>query len=82
MVEESKKVSKKILIGSIVLTIICLALGVTCAIIRKFDLLSAILLGVVVVFGIVISITVWKEAVDQKNDAKNAAESKPEEQTK
>lgn len=67
-------VSKKILIGSIIATLVCLALGIACAIIRKFDILSSILLGVVVLFGIIISISVWREAVDQKNDAKKPVE--------
>lgn len=72
-------VSKKVLIGSIIATLVSLALGIACAIIRKFDVLSSILLGFVVLFGIIISITVWKEAVDQKNDRLNAG-SNPEDQ--
>lgn len=64
-------VSKKVMIGCIIVTVLCLALSIATAIIRSFDILSSCLLGVTVVFGIVISITVWKEAVDQKNDAKN-----------
>ena len=61
-------VSKKVLIGSIVTVLICLALSVTCAIIRSFDVVSVILLAVVVVLGIVISITAWREVVNQKRE--------------
>lgn len=61
-------VSKKVLIGSIVTVLICLALSVTCAIIRSFDVVSVILLAVVVVLGIVIAITAWREVVNQKRE--------------
>ena len=61
-------VSKKVLIGSLVTVLICLALSVTCAIIRSFDVVSVILLAVVVVLGIVISITAWREVVNQKRE--------------
>ena len=63
-------VSKKIMISSITTVLLCLALGITCAIIRKFDVVSAILLGIVIVFAIIISITTWREAVSQKEDNK------------
>ena len=61
-------VSKKVLIGSIVTVLICLALSVTCAIIRSFDVVSVLLLAVVVVLGIVIAITAWREVVNQKRE--------------
>ena len=61
-------VSKKVLIGSIVTVLVCLALSVTCAIIRSFDVVSVILLAVVVVLGIVIAITAWREIVNQKRE--------------
>jgi hypothetical protein len=61
-------VSKNVLVGSIVTVLICLALSVTCAIIRSFDVVSVILLAVVVVLGIVIAVTAWREIVNQKHD--------------
>ncbi len=61
-------VSKKVLLGSIITVLICLALGITCAIIRSFDVVSVILLAVVIVLSIVISITAWREQVNKKND--------------
>lgn len=63
-------VSKKIMISSITTVLLCLALGIACAIIRKFDVVSAILLGIVIIFSIIISITTWREAVSQKEDNK------------
>lgn len=61
-------VSKKVLIGSIVTVLVCLALSVTCAIIRSFDVVSVILLAIVVILGIVIAITSWREIVNQKRE--------------
>ncbi len=61
-------VSKKVLIGSIVTVLVCLALSITCAIIRSFDVVSVILLAVVVILGIVIAITAWREVVNQKRE--------------
>ena len=61
-------VSKKVLIGSIVTVLVCLALSVTWAIIRSFDVVSVILLAIVVILGIVIAITSWREIVNQKRE--------------
>ena len=61
-------VSKKVLIGSIITVILCLIASIVCAIIRKFDVVSAILLSVVVILGIVIAIVSWREVVNQKNE--------------
>lgn len=61
-------VSKKLLVGSIITVIICLAVSIACACIRHFDVVSVILLSVVVVLGIVTSITAWREIVNQKHD--------------
>lgn len=61
-------VSRNVLIGCIVTVLICLAVSITCAIIRSFDVVSVILLAVVVVLGIIISITAWREIVNQKHD--------------
>lgn len=63
-------ISKKIMISSIATVLLCLALGITCAIISKFSVVSVILLGIVVVFSIIISVTTWREAVVQKEDNK------------
>lgn len=63
-------VSKKIMISSICTVLLCLALGITCAIVRKFDVTSVIFLGAIIVFAIIISITTWREAVSQKEDNK------------
>lgn len=61
-------VSKKIMISSIITILICLALGVTCAIIRKFDVVSVILLGVIIILSIAVAVTNWREAVNQKQE--------------
>ena len=61
-------VSRKIMIGSIVTILLCLALGITCAIIKNFDVVSVILLGVVIALSIAVSVTTWREAVNQKQD--------------
>ena len=61
-------VSKKVLIGSIITVILCLIASIVCAIIRKFDVVSVILLSVVVILGIVIAIVSWRVVVNQKNE--------------
>lgn len=61
-------VSRKIMIGSVITILLCLALGITCAIIRKFDVVSVILLGVVIALSIAVSVTTWREAVNQKEE--------------
>ena len=61
-------VSRKIMIGSVITILLCVALGVTCAIIRKFDVVSVILLGVVIGLSIAVAVTTWREAVNQKNE--------------
>lgn len=61
-------VSRKIMIGSVVTILLCIALGITCAIIRKFDVVSVILLGVVIALSIAVSVTTWREAVNQKQE--------------
>lgn len=63
-------VSKRIMIGSIITILLCIALGVTCAVIRKFDVVSVILLGIIIVLAIAVSVTTWREAVNQKNENK------------
>ena len=63
-------VSKKVMISSVVTILLCLVLGITCAIIRKFDVVSVILLGVIIAFAIAVAITSWREAVNQKNENK------------
>jgi len=63
-------VSKKVMISSVITILLCLALGITCAIIRKFDVVSVILLGVVIVSSILVSVTTWREAVNQKEEQK------------
>jgi len=63
-------VSRKIMIGSVITILLCLALGVTCAIIRKFDVVSVILLGVVIALSIAVAVTTWREAVNQKQENK------------
>ena len=61
-------VSRKRMIGSVITILLCVALGVTCAIIRKFDVVSVILLGVVIGLSIAVAVTTWREAVNQKNE--------------
>lgn len=61
-------VSKKVMISSIITILICLALGITCAIIKKFDVVSVILLGVIIVLSIAVAVANWREAVNQKQD--------------
>ena len=61
-------VSRKVMIGSVITILLCLALGITCAIIRKFDVVSVILLGVVIALSIAVSVTTWREAVNQKHE--------------
>ena len=61
-------VSRKVMIGSVVTILLCLALGITCAIIRKFDVVSVIIIGVVIVLSIAVSVTTWREAVNQKHE--------------
>lgn len=61
-------VTKKLLIGSIITVIVCLAVSIVCAVIRHFDVISVILLSVVVVLGIITSITAWREIVNQKHE--------------
>ena len=61
-------VSKKVMISSIVTILICLALGITCAIIKKFDVVSVILLGVIIILSIAVAVANWREAVNQKQD--------------
>lgn len=61
-------VSRKIMIGSVATILLCIALGITCAIIRKFDVVSVILLGVVIALSIAVSVTTWREAVNQKQE--------------
>lgn len=58
------------MIGSVITILLCLALGVTCAIIRKFDVVSVILLGVVIALSIAVAVTTWREAVNQKQENK------------
>ena len=61
-------VSKRIMVGSIITILLCVALGVACAIIRKFDVVSVILLGVIIALSIAVSVTTWREAVNQKQE--------------
>lgn len=63
-------VSKRIMIASVITILLCMALGVTCAIIRRFDVVSAILLGVIIVLSIAVAVTTWREAVNQKQENK------------
>ena len=63
-------VSKKVMIGSVITILLCLALGITCAVIRKFDVVSVILLGVIIAFSIAVAITSWRETVNQKHENK------------
>ena len=63
-------VSKRIMVGSIITILLCVALGVTCAVIRKFDVVSVILLGVIIALSIAVSVTTWREAVNQKQENK------------
>ena len=63
-------VSKRVMVGSIITILLCVALGVTCAIIRKFDVVSVILLGVIIALSIAVSVTTWREAVNQKQENK------------
>ncbi len=65
-------VSKKYMIWSIIVTLICLALGITCAVYRP-DTLSYVLLGVVIFFAVLISVSVFIEIVSQNKDAKKKA---------
>ncbi len=64
-------VSKKVMIGSVITILLCIALGVTCAIVRHFDVVSVILLGVVIVLSIAVSATTWREAINQKQENKD-----------
>ena len=61
-------VSKRVLVGSVITILLCMVLGITCAIIRKFDVVSVILLGVVIALSIAVSVTTWREAVNQKQE--------------
>lgn len=61
-------VSKKLLVGSIITVVICLAVSIVCACIRHFDVVSVILLSVVVVLAIITAITAWREIVNQKHE--------------
>lgn len=61
-------VSRKVMIGSVITILLCLALGITCAIIRKFDVVSVILLGVVIALSIAVAVTTWREAVNQNQE--------------
>lgn len=61
-------VSKKVLISSIITVSVCLILSIVCAIVRKFDVVSAILLGAVIVFAIIVAVTCWRESVEQNRD--------------
>lgn len=61
-------VSKKLLVGSIITVIICLAVSIACAVIRHFDVVSVVLLSVVVVLGIITAIVAWREIVNQKHE--------------
>ena len=61
-------VSKNVIVSSLVIASVCLALGLACAIIRKFDVVSSILFGCTVVAGIVVAIACWREIVEQKKD--------------
>ena len=70
-------VSKKYMIWSIIVTLICLGLGITCAVYRP-DTLSYVLLGVVIFFAVLISISVFIEIVAQNKDAKKLAADKEE----
>lgn len=63
-------VSKRIMIGSVITILLCLALGITCAIIRKFDVVSVVMLGVIIALAIAVSVTTWREAVNQKQENK------------
>lgn len=61
-------VSKRIMVGSVITVLLCVALGVTCAVIRKFDVVSVILLSVIIALSIAVSVTTWREAVNQKQE--------------
>ncbi len=61
-------VSKKLLVGSIITVIICLAVSIVCAVIRHFNVVSVVLLSVVVVLGIITAIAAWREIVNQKHE--------------
>ncbi|MEG1581545.1 MAG: hypothetical protein RR334_00090 [Clostridia bacterium] len=60
------EMDKKSLILCVIATLLCLGAGVVCAIIRKFDIVSAILLAVIIVFAIIVTIAIWRVAVVQK----------------
>lgn len=51
--------SKKWMILGVCATLFCLAVAIVCAALRKFDLVSSIMLGFIVVFSIVISVFMW-----------------------
>lgn len=61
-------VSKRVIVSSLIIAGVCMALGLACAIIRKFDVTTSVLLGCTIVAGIVIAIACWREIVEQKRD--------------
>ena len=61
-------VSKKVLIGCVIAVFVCLALAIACAIIKSFDVVSSIMLGVVIVMAVAVVIISWRELVNQKNN--------------
>lgn len=63
-------VSKKVMIASVITILLCMALGITCAIIRNFDVVSVILLGVIIALSIAVAVTTWREVVNQKQEGK------------
>lgn len=58
--------SKKWMIVSMIITLACLALGLTCAILRGFDLVTALIFGVIVVLSILVSIGLWSGLVKER----------------
>ena len=60
--------SKKWMILGMCATIFCLAVAITCAALRKFDLVSSIMLGFIVVFSVVISVFMWRDLLAKSGE--------------
>ena len=56
---------KKWMIIGMCATLFCLAVAIVCAVLRKFDLVSSIMLGFIVVFSVVISVFLWRDLLTQ-----------------
>ena len=61
MMEEENMFSKKSLIVSVIISLLCIVIGVVCAFLLHFDLVSIAMLAGIATLSIIINVFCWRE---------------------